>query len=493
MRKNLVNTAFSVTGVIIIAKILAFVRQMVTASAFGATIETDLISLSQTFITDFEYVMTQTMITAFIAIYVRISSRGSSTQRFVSNTIKLILYFSVAVSLILVLLSSPISKILAPTYDVKISYRLSKYVSLFSPVLILFSLESVFQSLLNANERFNPGQVIGINQSIIMIVLIYTLKEKFGIATLVLGFFIVAIYNDIYLGICCKKYWRIVSGNPFKDDNIRELSRMIGPLLFGYSMIFINQQVDKIIVSGLGNGTLTAVSYGTLITNLITGLVGTYTLLVFPRITESLAKDNEDIAFEITDKTCILLITIVIPISIIAAISANPIMKLLFGHGEFDDAAVLNSANALMGYSFCWIPNVLKNLYSRFLYGAKNSKIPTINNTIGIVINIILSILLSKYFGVLGVTFSTGVAEWCSSILNIFSVKKLYKKMHFVRIFSVIPYWLVGSGLSILAFYLISNKQLFDSFLLSAVIADLLAVIIYMAGVLPILLKLKNR
>ena len=38
----------SVSGIIVIAKILGFDKRMVTANAFGATIQTDLISISET-------------------------------------------------------------------------------------------------------------------------------------------------------------------------------------------------------------------------------------------------------------------------------------------------------------------------------------------------------------------------------------------------------------------------------------------------------------
>lgn len=51
-------------------------------------------------------------------------------------------------------------------------------------------------------------------------------------------------------------------GNPFQNPALRNLLHMVGPLLFGYCMVYVNQQVDKILVSGLGNGVITALTYG---------------------------------------------------------------------------------------------------------------------------------------------------------------------------------------------------------------------------------------
>ena len=67
-QKTIFRAVFSVTGVILIAKLAGFVKQMVTASTFGATIETDLVQLAQTFVGNIQYVLVQTLLTSFVDI-----------------------------------------------------------------------------------------------------------------------------------------------------------------------------------------------------------------------------------------------------------------------------------------------------------------------------------------------------------------------------------------------------------------------------------------
>ena len=69
-KRGIFKAVFSVSFVLLIAKILGFVKQIIVANAFGATVDTDVIALSQGIITDFEYLIAQTMITAFIPIYI---------------------------------------------------------------------------------------------------------------------------------------------------------------------------------------------------------------------------------------------------------------------------------------------------------------------------------------------------------------------------------------------------------------------------------------
>lgn len=78
----------SVTEVILLAKLTGFVKQMLTAGLFGATLETDLILLSQTFAGNLQYWFSQVLLTAFTATYIHIHEEGGSTQRFVSDTLK---------------------------------------------------------------------------------------------------------------------------------------------------------------------------------------------------------------------------------------------------------------------------------------------------------------------------------------------------------------------------------------------------------------------
>ena len=47
MNKRIIKSMLSVSGIVLLGKVLGFIKQMVTAKAFGATVETDIISLSE--------------------------------------------------------------------------------------------------------------------------------------------------------------------------------------------------------------------------------------------------------------------------------------------------------------------------------------------------------------------------------------------------------------------------------------------------------------
>ena len=88
-RWGIVGSMVSVGGVLILIKILGFVRQMVVATVFGATADTDLVTLSQSFVGNAQYVLTQALLTAMVPIYVRLrEEKPSSAGSFATDVLK---------------------------------------------------------------------------------------------------------------------------------------------------------------------------------------------------------------------------------------------------------------------------------------------------------------------------------------------------------------------------------------------------------------------
>ncbi len=449
-KKNVFRTMLSVSGIVILAKILGFVKQMVTANAFGATIQTDLIYISEGLVANIDYLLIQTLATAFIPTYIHLKATDSGkSKQFVSNVIKVFLLVTITISTTVLLFAPYIAKLLAPSYSVELTTKLALYVRIFSPVLIFLVELAVFNSLLKANEIFVPGEFIGVNQSIILILLVFFIGTRIGPNTIVIAFYVYAVLNLVFLMVYSRKYWVIEHGNPFKDDGVHKMLVMMGPLLLGYSVVFVNQQVDKIIVSGLGEGTVTAMSYAAVLSNFVSTFIGSICGVLFTYITQNIAKKKDRVAADLTITSALQICTLLLPISVIVAMNANDIVTIVFGRGKFDDVAVRNCSMALIGYGFMFIPFVIRELFSRFQYAYGDSKRPMINSTIAIIFNIVFSIILSRFMGVLGVTIATSLSVFICGLLNIISSRKRNHDISLVRYTGFIPRWIIGIGICI--------------------------------------------
>ena len=444
-KSSILMILFSVSGIVILTKIFGLIKQVIAANSFGATAQTDLISLSEGLVSNIDYLLVQALSTAFIPTYLHTKTTdNNSSKRFVSDTIKVFLIITFGIASIVFFCSPIIAKILAPSYSPELTLSLSKYIKILSPVLIFVTEMAVYNSLLKSNEKFIPGELIGFNQSLIFIVLVITVGNILGANTLIASFLCYAIFNLIFLSICSRGLWNIQRGNPFTNRDVIRLLKMMGPLLLGYSLVFVNQQVDKIIVSGLSTGTITAMGYAAVLSTFITTFVGSLCGVLFTYITKNIVDNEDSKAAQLTISSIFQLVTILLPISVLTIVNANDIVSIVFGRGKFDAVAVKNCSAALVGYAFMFVPFVIRELLSRFQYAYGDSKTPMINSSVAILFNIAFSILLSKIWGVFGVTFATSISVLICAVLNYLASHRRNHNLSINKAGSIYFRWIAG-------------------------------------------------
>ena len=491
--KRIFKSIFSVTGVLILAKIVGFIKQMVTAGVFGATLETDLINLSQELIANIEYILVHTVSTAFIAIYIKVNQQDKRDGRqLISDTIKVAILGVLGIILIIELGAHVVARIIAPSYSLEKSILLTNYIRIYAPVLIIFVITSILNGLLNAHASFVPGHLSGLFLSVITIISVFSLSQAIGVDALAVGFWGYAIINFLFIFAISKRYWAFEQGNPFRNNEIVNLFVMMGPLFFGYAMIFVNQQIDKIIVSGMEAGTVTAMSYASVLSNLVCTLTGAACSVLYTHMAVITSSGDHKGAAELALRSAIILITVLLPISLITVTCSSNIVSLAFGRGAFDGKAVVNAGRALMGYAFCFVPYSLKSLYSRFQYGRQDTKGPMINSSIGIAVNIVLSIALSRFIGVFGVTIASSFSELVAGILNMRTARKHSEYVRFGRLKIFIPAWFIGAGACIICVLLSGLIYKGNSKLLRFIIATVFGMTGYGIGLLPWLIRYKS-
>ena len=435
----------SVTLIVLLSKAVGFIKQMVTASAFGATAETDVVFLAEGVIGNIQYVLVQVLLTAFTATYIHSKSEDEKrAKQFAMDSAKA---FSIiaAVLALLVLIGAPvISQVIAPSYTSEQSAELAGYLRLFAPALVCFVWIAISHALLNSNQRFIPGELIGINQSVILIALVVLFGAVWGVKVLAVGFCLYTVWNTLYLIFVSRRYWGRSVGNPFGNPAVQQLLKMSGPLLLGYSMVYINQQVDKILSSGLQAGTVTAMGYAAVLSNLVGTFITTFCSILFTYITTSISKGDDAGAGKLTVNASILLSVGFLPISILTILCAEDVVAIVYGHGAFDAESVKVASMALVGYGFMFVPLVFRELFSRFQYGYQRSKQPMINSTLGILLNIALSIALSRIWGIFGITFASSVSVVLCGILNALTARKCNPSLTFWPLLRRIPVMIIA-------------------------------------------------
>ena len=492
MKNNrIAATVFSVTGLLIVSKLLGFVKQLVTASAFGTTLETDLISLSQGLISDLQYLLMQAVLSALIAVYLHTAQQGEDTvSRFAFDVWKALTLITAGVVLMVELFAPWLARLIAPSYSAEQLAQLSRYLRLFAPVLLLLTWIAVFNGLLHANKRFIPGEMISVHQSIFLIVLTVALARTLGVQVLVLSFFAYNLWNAGYTAILSRRYWTVSRGNPFRNPAVRKLLRMMGPLLLGYSLVYINQMVDKMLVSGLEAGAVTALNYAAALSNLVGAFIAAFVSMLFAYVTTRIASGDEIGAANLTERAAVVLQTAFLPVCLLTVLCAEEIVTIVYAHGAFGGRSVQLCVRALRGYALMFPPIVIREVYSRFLYGHQDSKRPMVNSSVAVVCNIILSVALCPRFGVLGVTAASSISVALCGVLDLRSAVKLSPTLSARPYLRALPWLLTGCAACSAAAWLCVTKLVGQSALIRFALTALAGFAAYAVAASPLLLRL---
>lgn len=488
---HIVSTAFSVTGLLLVSKLLGFIKQLVTASTFGTTLETDLISLSQDLIGNLQYLLVQAVLSALIAVYLHTAQQGEdAAKRFSFDVWKALTVITAGVVLLVELFAPWLARLIAPSYPDEQLVQLSRYLRLFAPVLLLLVWIAVFNGLLHANKRFIPGEMISIHQSLFLIVLTVLLAGRLGVGVLVLAFFASNLWNAGYTALLSRRYWRVSHGSPFRNPAVRRLLRMMLPLLLGYSLVYVNQMVDKALVSGLDAGAVTALGYAAVLSNLVGTFIITFASMLFAYVTSRIAAGDENGAAQLTERTSLLLSVTFLPISILTVLLSEEIVTIVYARGAFDAESVRVCAQALRGYALMFAPMIFQEVYSRFLYGFQDSKKPMVNSSVAAVCNIALSIALCPRFGVAGVTVATSISVALGGALNLYSARREHPELHSAALLRALPWLLVGCAACGVAAHLCAARLAGQSALIRFVLAAMAGFVAYAVAAGPLLLRL---
>lgn len=495
MKNNRITaTVFSVTGLLIVSKLLGFVKQLVTASAFGATLETDLINLSQGFIGDLQYLLVQSVLSSLIAVYLHIAQQGEdAARRFSFDVWKALTVITAGVVLLVELCAPWLAHLIAPSYPAEQLTVLSGYLRLFAPVLLPLAWIAVFNGLLHANKRFIPGEMISVHQSILLSALTALLAKRLGVEVLVVAFFAYNLWNTGYTAILSRHYWTASRGNPFQNPAVCRLLRMMLPLLLGYSLVYVNQMVDKALVSGLEDGTVTALGYAAVLSNLVSTFIMTFASMLFAYVTTHIASGDENGAADLTEQAAIVLQIAFLPVCLLTVLCAEEIVTIVYAHGAFGGRSVQLCVRALRGYALMFPPLVFREVYSRFLYGHRDSKRPMVNSSIAVVCNIVLSIALCPRFGVFGVTVASSISVALCGAMDLCSARRIHPELNSAALLHALP-WLLTGSIACLAvagtgLHIFSGTAPLLRFALTA----LLGIAAYALAAAPLLLRLLRQ
>lgn len=471
-----------VIAVMLGSKFLGFIRQMVIASSYGSDINTDIYFVSSDFMIGLSGALLSSLTTALITIYIDVTVKKdkNSANNVASKMLTLFLMAS-AVFIGLINMFAPfIAKFLAPSYNAADLDRLVLYLRIFSVTFIFTAFQSIYAAVLNANNSFVPGKLYGIVYNPIAIITVLLFSVQLGTKALIIAYFLGNIIQTFLLKYLCSRTFNFRPSIRFDDENIKKLIWMSLPLLVSNIFVQLNSIIDKSICSFLGEGFASNYLYANTLEQFISATItATLSLILLSQYATYVSQGNTEMVIKTFRESLSGLLIFLAPITAVVCSLSYDIVSIVYLRNQFNAEAALHTSYALIGFGFGFVPVAFREMYMRLHFSYQDTKTPMFANIISVLINAVLSIVLARYIGILGISLATGISTvFTVAILNK-SVKKYIPDFKLSSMLTLIIKVLVSCilafGASQLMKYL-SPDNLYIKFVLCAAAA----VIVYL-------------
>jgi len=461
MSKNKVFKAtFIVMVMTILSRVIGFGRDILAAYHFGVEGSYDIYVASVAIPESVFMIVGLAISTTFIPMLSEIKHNKSKEEMFsfANNVINILSILSIFVIILGLIFTKEIINIFVPNFSNE-KMELTIFLTRITLINVIFlCINSCFASILQVCEDFIIPSLLGLffNFPIIIYLILFKDVSIIGLAVAnVLGNLLRVM---VQVPSLYKQGYKIKLFVDLKDEKFKRMMKLIVPVIIGAGANSINMLVDKSVASGLVTGSMAALEYSQRIIQFAnTAITTSLVSVVYPIMANRLNEGDKEGFLKYLSKSIVIICIFLVPITFGVIFLSNDIVKLIYERGKFDSNAVTLTSMALLGYSIQLPFAGIRDILNSSLFSMKKTKITALNGIIGVVINIVLSITLSKYFGVLGIAIATSISAFIIAILLLNSTRKLIGSFDvgelLLKIFKII----ISSSIMIVVLYYLNK------------------------------------
>jgi putative peptidoglycan lipid II flippase len=432
---KIARAAGTMSAATFISRILGFVRDMIFAVYFGAS------GTSDTFFAAFripnllrELFAEGAMSAAFIPVLTeyRRKQGEEEARKLVKITFSFIIIVVGVICLLGIIFAPAIVSVIAPGF-LKFPEKFSLTVLLtriMFPFLLFVSLAALAMGALNTRKVFFVPALAPamLNICLIITIVFFASRAEKPIEVAAIGVLLGGFMQFAFqLPSFFKKGYRLGFRPYFRHPGLKKMAILLVPATLALAVNQINILVSNILASYLPSGSITYLYYSMRLIQFPIGIFGVAMgMAVLPTLSEHAIRGDierlrEDFSFALR-----MLFFISVPSMAALIALREPIVNLLFQRGSFDYAATKGTSEALLFYSFgIWSIVGVRVITSSF-YAMQDTRTPVKIATVGMVSNILFSLMLMGPMKHAGLALANALASWVNfSLLAYFFRRKL--------------------------------------------------------------------
>jgi putative peptidoglycan lipid II flippase len=347
---------------------------------------------------------------AFVPVYMRtLTDTGADEATGLANSfLNGALIVSALLTILYAIFAGPIVSLMAPGFSPETHASAVWMTRIMAPAILLSSLHAVFDSVLNAQQRFITSALSSLFIPAGALLGVSLLADQWGITGLAAGAVAGFIAQAAVLAPIVRRYftghrWSLPRLTPATS----RLARFLGLTIFviaGWQIIIV---IDRMFGSMLGEGAVTALSLGTAVIGLVPIIVAApvYKVL-YPGLVQHVQERRLSDIRKLLRDNFVVVTFITLPVMAILMMFAPLVTQLAFGYGHFDDTTVRTSQ--VIFYGALGLPGSVSGILL-FYYFLVTRNVGMIVTTFvaSITANALLNWVLMNLMGIGGIALAT--------------------------------------------------------------------------------------
>lgn len=433
MKQNVAKTSIFVTIILFIGFGISFFREVLIANFFGVSADVDAYTAAITIPINLFSIITLSIQSIVVPIYSKIiyGSDRKTGERYINSLVNILIIGSVLLIVLFELLASPIAYAFTPGLK-GASHDLTVFLLRITLPTIIFSLINyVYTGVLNVQKSFilPAFSVWFLNFAVIVCILV--LHTTMGITAACIGQIVGVILQFLILLTASRKYVKYKIVFDCTSPEMVDTYHKVLPVIWSTCIAELNAIVNRIVASMLFVGAIAALNYSYKINSvLLTFFTSAIATVVYPMYAEAGAKNDIVLLNKRINLTVSAYAYFLIPLTLAILCLKTELIEVAFARGAFDDKAVDITQQLLACYVLGVFFIAIRETITKVYYSIEDTKTPATNATIGLIINVILSISIPFVIGVNGLALASSITAAFIAVRLILILQKKHEEIN---------------------------------------------------------------
>ena len=446
-KTSVLKAAWIIAVVTIISKLIGFIRDIIIANYYGASLVSDayyyayqIPSLSLILLGGVGGPFHSATVAIFSKLIPDLNEKISKdVNKLYSTFMTATTIFFLVLSVIMFVFSRQIMGLIISSGSVEMVNLAAEHLKIMTPLLVIGGIVGIYYGLLIIYKQFmlpNLSPIIMSAAIIGVVVAVPSDQKGYALAwatTIGAILQLVIQYPNVRkLGFKVKPNFEF-----FNNPNFKEITELLFPAVLSSTVGQIHIYVDMFFTSSISEGAWTAIGYANRVFQFPVGILVTAFLVpLFPIFSRLVAENDMEGIKSYFNKGVGVLFFVGIPIIIGILTVGMDSVRLVFERGAFDENATFMVTEALWCLSVSILPYVFRDSITRVYYSFNDSKTPFVVAFSSIVLKYLLNVIFitKMNMGIGGITLSTSlVTLFNACVLGYFINKKI--KMDYKSLF----------------------------------------------------------